>query len=327
MHVLARDMRSSVVCLCMSLLIANARGSYTFYTVGECNSCHSLISSELMSPIVPGDTQSSIAVSHNVTSAALQLANPQLSDQDYGLPGEVVQIPAACSNQTDVHIAVPGDTIVDIAKDYNVDLGLLEKANPQITDLDPGDCIEIPTNYQQNGGGEISPSTAPWSTYSSSPTTSTSCDSESTTSAVSSSYSAPSGTSCTFAITASGGLSCPAGQLSDGQIRLNGSYPSSKFSISNGQITDASGRGCIITRESPKFQRILTISGADRMLQFPQRPNSNATLGNLPLQASPLITTVYSPTTSQKPFTLVQPQIRNTMCTLIQISVRRNVFR
>jgi hypothetical protein len=34
-----------------------------------------------------------------------------------------------------VHIAVPGDTIVDIAKVYNVDLDALEGLNPQIMDL------------------------------------------------------------------------------------------------------------------------------------------------------------------------------------------------
>jgi hypothetical protein len=54
---------------------------------------------------------------------------------------------------------------------------------------------------------------------------------------------------CSFTITSSGGIACPAGQLSDGQIRLNGSEPAAIFTIVNGQITDAERRGCIITGE------------------------------------------------------------------------------
>jgi LysM repeat protein len=216
---------------------------------------------------VSGDTQSSIATSHNVSPAAIKLANPQLSDQDYGLLGEVVQIPASCSSQTNVHITVPGDTIADIAKDYSVDLGTLEKANPQITDpstLNPGDCLEIPSGS--------SSSLPPSSSASSAAISSTSCDSQSmstttsytstwtppstaasatlsSSSTTSYSSTAPTATTCMFTIMSSGDISCPAGQLSDGQIRLNGSYPSAEFTIANSQITDSSGRGCIITRQ------------------------------------------------------------------------------
>lgn len=57
--------------------------------------------------------------------------------------------------------------------------------------------------------------------------------------------------SCTFSISSTGGIACPAGQLADGQIRLNGSEPTAYFTISNGQITDSSGRGCIVTGEPP----------------------------------------------------------------------------
>jgi hypothetical protein len=52
---------------------------------------------------------------------------------------------------------------------------------------------------------------------------------------------------CTFTISSSGGLTCPAGQLSDGQIRLNGTEPTVYFTIKDGKITDAAGRGCIVT--------------------------------------------------------------------------------
>ncbi|KAK4442284.1 hypothetical protein QBC34DRAFT_431759 [Podospora aff. communis PSN243] len=53
---------------------------------------------------------------------------------------------------------------------------------------------------------------------------------------------------CKFTLHASAPFDCPAGQLEDGQIRLNGSYPTSSFCIDNkGAITDANGFGCIVT--------------------------------------------------------------------------------
>jgi hypothetical protein len=55
---------------------------------------------------------------------------------------------------------------------------------------------------------------------------------------------------CKFTLSSSGPFSCPAGQLPDGQIRLNGSEPTSTFCIDkNGKITDQNGFGCIITGE------------------------------------------------------------------------------
>ncbi|KAK7712232.1 hypothetical protein SLS63_012470 [Diaporthe eres] len=52
---------------------------------------------------------------------------------------------------------------------------------------------------------------------------------------------------CTFSLSASGGIECPAGQLDDGQIRLNGSYPTAEFTIRGDKIWDSAGRGCIVT--------------------------------------------------------------------------------
>lgn len=55
---------------------------------------------------------------------------------------------------------------------------------------------------------------------------------------------------CKFILSSSGSFSCPAGQLSDGQIRLNGSEPESTFCLdSKGGITDQNGYGCIVTGE------------------------------------------------------------------------------
>ena len=131
-----------------------------------------------------------------MSPAALQLANPQLSDKDYGLLGKIIQIPAACLGPSIVHIAVPGDTIVDVAKDYDIDPTCLGAGNPQIADpsmFNPGDCIQIPTTCSPSSTGGVSAS----NTYAelmsiSTPPTSTE-------------------KSCPFTITASGGVKGIAG--------------------------------------------------------------------------------------------------------------------
>ncbi|KAI0385401.1 hypothetical protein F5Y04DRAFT_276732 [Hypomontagnella monticulosa] len=59
---------------------------------------------------------------------------------------------------------------------------------------------------------------------------------------------------CKFTLSSTGSFACPAGQLPDGQIRLNGSEPISTFCIdSKGGITDGRGYGCIVT-EAPITQ-------------------------------------------------------------------------
>lgn len=56
---------------------------------------------------------------------------------------------------------------------------------------------------------------------------------------------------CCFSLTANGGgLSGSVGELDDGQARIGGGLPPSHFCITdNGEITDQSGRGCILTCE------------------------------------------------------------------------------
>jgi len=55
--------------------------------------------------------------------------------------------------------------------------------------------------------------------------------------------------SCSFELTASGGESGTIGQLSDGQNRIGGGLSPATFTIDNGGIIDAAGRGCILTRK------------------------------------------------------------------------------
>jgi hypothetical protein len=60
---------------------------------------------------------------------------------------------------------------------------------------------------------------------------------------------------CCFSLTASGGASGPVGQLSDGQNRIGlGGGASASYCLSNGAITDSSGRGCILTSPTTQFQ-------------------------------------------------------------------------
>lgn len=58
-----------------------------------------------------------------------------------------------------------------------------------------------------------------------------------------------SNSSCSFELTASGGESGTIGQLSDGQNRIGGGLSPATFTIDNGGVTDAAGRGCILTRK------------------------------------------------------------------------------
>jgi hypothetical protein len=59
---------------------------------------------------------------------------------------------------------------------------------------------------------------------------------------------------CTFELTASGGKSGTVGQLGDGQNRIGGGLAPATYHISNGGITDANGRGCILTPPTTQFQ-------------------------------------------------------------------------
>jgi hypothetical protein len=59
---------------------------------------------------------------------------------------------------------------------------------------------------------------------------------------------------CCFHLSASGAVTGTAGQLDDGQVRINGPLSASEFCISDSGITDANGRGCILTPPTTQFQ-------------------------------------------------------------------------
>jgi len=94
--------------------------------------------------VAPGDTLSDIAGRSGVTLGALEAANPQITNPDLIVPGQVIRIPTNAV----VYTIQPGDTLSGVAGQFfGVTLGALEAANPQITNPDlivPGQVIRIP---------------------------------------------------------------------------------------------------------------------------------------------------------------------------------------
>lgn len=77
---------------------------------------------------------------------------------------------------------------------------------------------------------------------------------------------------CCFHLSASGAVTGTVGQLGDGQNRVNGPLSPAEYCIADGSITDANGRGCILTRKSSVLSPL-----ADTGLQSQHPlPNSNA---------------------------------------------------
>jgi len=59
---------------------------------------------------------------------------------------------------------------------------------------------------------------------------------------------------CCFGLSASGAVTGTVGQLSDGQNRVNGPLSPAEYCIADGAITDANGRGCILTPPTSQWQ-------------------------------------------------------------------------
>ena len=94
--------------------------------------------------VAPGDTLSGIAGRFGVMLGALEAANPQITDPNLIVPGQVIRIPT----NTVIYTVQPGDTLSGIAGQFfGVTLAALEAANPQITDpnlIVSGQVIRIP---------------------------------------------------------------------------------------------------------------------------------------------------------------------------------------
>ncbi|KYG47889.1 hypothetical protein M433DRAFT_29277, partial [Acidomyces richmondensis BFW] len=97
---------------------------------------------------------------------------------------------------------------------------------------------------------------------------------------------------CCFTLTASGGANGAVGQLSDGQNRIGLGGSAASFCISNGAITDSSGRGCILTAPTSQFQ---CDTGATPQSGFSVGNNGELEYeGNVEFYACPASTSQYN---------------------------------
>ncbi|MGN7383195.1 MULTISPECIES: M14 family metallopeptidase [unclassified Paenibacillus] len=90
-----------------------------------------------------GDTLYRIGRKYALSVPALLAANPQLSEQDYLVPGQVIVIPDRTTNQ---YVIQAGDTFYYIARRFNIELNDLLAANPGINPryLRIGQTIVLP---------------------------------------------------------------------------------------------------------------------------------------------------------------------------------------
>jgi hypothetical protein len=102
-------------------------------------------------------------------------------------------------------------------------------------------------------------------------------------------------TSCCFGLSASGAVTGTLGQLDDGQNRVNGPLSPAEYCISGTSITDANGRGCILTRRLNPYSRVLHMLIDTQHLHL----NSNAMSEPHLHLVSPLAVMAQLPTTEE----------------------------
>lgn len=97
--------------------------------------------------VIPGDTLWGIASKHGISLEQLLAVNPQITNPNFIIPGQIVYIPNGSVNMTTYTIN-PGDTMWGIASNYGIGLNQLINANPQVTNpnfIIPGQTINIPS--------------------------------------------------------------------------------------------------------------------------------------------------------------------------------------
>lgn len=100
-----------------------------------------------------GDTLSALAQRYGTTVAAFMKANPQIHDRDLIFTGDTLNIPSARdrASTAGTHRIERGDTLSELAQQYDTTVRALLAANPRIRDPDliyAGDTLTIP-----GGGG------------------------------------------------------------------------------------------------------------------------------------------------------------------------------
>ncbi|MBE3520314.1 MAG: LysM peptidoglycan-binding domain-containing protein [Firmicutes bacterium] len=102
--------------------------------------------------VQPGDTLFLIARRHGLTLEEILRANPQITNPQLIMPGEVVFIPARVAPAPPPgmfrrYVVQPGDTMFLIARKFGISLQELVRANPGV-DPDlilPGQVINVPS--------------------------------------------------------------------------------------------------------------------------------------------------------------------------------------
>lgn len=79
--------------------------------------------------IQKGDTLYRIARRFAINVSAIKSANPQLTNMDYIVPGQVLQIPIRTTNR---YVIQAGDTFYDLSRRFNISLADLLSANPGV---------------------------------------------------------------------------------------------------------------------------------------------------------------------------------------------------
>jgi LysM repeat protein len=94
-----------------------------------------------------GNTLSGIAAHLGVGLAALETANPQITDPNLITPGEVLHVPPHSATTGETYTVQEGDSLSKIAAHFGVELFALESANRQIVNpnvIYPGQVIHVP---------------------------------------------------------------------------------------------------------------------------------------------------------------------------------------
>lgn len=105
--------------------------------------------------VQPGDTMFTIARRFGVSLNALIAANPQVSNPNNIVPGQVLCVPQSgpapgpCPPGSTQYTVRPGDTMFFIARRFGISLNALIAANPQISNpnnIFPGQTLCIPAS-------------------------------------------------------------------------------------------------------------------------------------------------------------------------------------
>ncbi|MGE5372170.1 MAG: LysM peptidoglycan-binding domain-containing protein [Solirubrobacterales bacterium] len=107
-----------------------------------------------------GDTLYTISQRYGVPLDAVIAANPQITNPNVIVPGQVICIPSsfppACDGR--MYMVVAGDTLFQISQTTGVPLDAIVAANPQIKDpnvIVPGQIICIPSSYPRVCSGQL----------------------------------------------------------------------------------------------------------------------------------------------------------------------------